>query len=870
MNQSQPEPEPTGPATVVEIANETLDRDRNLGPRNIRVDFDPLTTGTHTISVAWASDANIRFALFNLSNGNRIATTPNGANPAEWTGELDGSTAYQINIFVVSGSANITATIEAEGVDAPQLASITAQPANITANEPDFAEFSVTAQGTGALSYQWFADGTAIAGATESTLSVRATPAVNGTVYAVEVTDDNGTVTSNNATLTVVAAPLVISAQPADITVTEGDNAVFAVTATGSGTLSYQWFMNNTTAVAGATSNSLIVDSTTVDLNNTTYSVEITDGNNASVTSDSALLTIEPAEPAVIEPLLPVTTANLGQGTLDSERVAGPRFVNFNFDSLGNAVHTITVAWDSDADVRFNLLDENGDRLNSSGIRGTNPGVFSALLEANTRYRLSIFSTDGIANFTASVSASVGVSIVSQPSDLIVTEGANAFFSVEAAGSGNFSFQWFANGVPITGETGNSLTVFATNLAEDGTQYSVQASNGINTASSDVATLSVNAPLNLGLFSQEADTSAWILEGPSPTLDFNLTEPNNGWGRVLLRVGNVLLVGGDFVGIRPNRNSATTPRPYMAALNAVSGQPVSTFQVPPQVNGVVRALALSPSGDQVYIGGDFGLLAVDAITGELDFAVEVTEGGAEGRVFDIAVTQTQIYIGGDFAVVDGSGRANIARLSLAGQVDPSWSPSVTNGFESGRAAPVQSVTVSPNADVVYIGGNFDFIDGTPVAQTPNDANISMLTVNASDGAVRPERFAPFVGNNSFHSLDGARLQNYRGTGDIQALQVVGDRVFVGHHGEFFGFLPNPIPQEAVVSLNPEIIQQFELHSFRLDNGTFPPDQAWPLTGRFGVWGIAASDDSIWVSGQLSRAGTNDIAVDGLVRFPALD
>jgi len=290
------------------------------------------------------------------------------------------------------------------------------------------------------------------------------------------------------------------------------------------------------------------------------------------------------------------------------------------------------------------------------------------------------------------------------------------------------------------------------------------------------------------------------------------------------------------------------------------------------------------------------LLGVDAVTGEVDFEVEVTEGGAEGRVFDIAVTQTQIYIGGDFARVDGAGRANIARLSLDGRVDSSWSPNVTNGFESGRAAPVQTVTVSPNGNVVYIGGNFDFIDGTEVDQTPNGANISMLTVNANTGAVRSQRFAPFVGNNdravvvhdiavtnnyviiawggpnflSFHSLDGTRLQNYRGTGDIQALQVVGDRVFVGHHGEFFGFLPNPIPQEALVSQNPQVIQQFELHSFRLDGPSFPPDQAWPITGRFGVWGIAAAEDSIWVTGQFSRAGTNNRSVDGLVRFPALD
>ena len=73
-----------------------------------------------------------------------------------------------------------------------------------------------------------------------------------------------------------------------------------------------------------------------------------------------------------------------------------------------------------------------------------------------------------------------------------------------------------------------------------------------------------------------------------------------------------------------------------------------------------------------------------------------------------------------------------------------------------------------------------------------------------------------------------------------------------------------------MSLDPEIILPFKLHSFRIDDPDFPPEQAWTLTGPFGVWGIAASEDSIWIAGQISRAGSNDRSVEGLARFPALD
>lgn len=212
---------------------------------------------------------------------------------------------------------------------------------------------------------------------------------------------------------------------------------------------------------------------------------------------------------------------------------------------------------------------------------------------------------------------------------------------------------------------------------------------------------------------------------------------------------------------------------------------------------------------------------------------------------------------------------------------------------------MQSVSLSPSGDSVYVGGNFTAIDGIDVARSTENTTVSMLVLDADEGAaVRPERFTPIVdrsvtGSDSkplrardiavtenyviiawggpnhltFHSLDGTRLRQYRGTGDVQALQVMGDLVFVGHHGEFFGDLSNPIPLEAVLSINPEIIVQFKLHSFRLDDPDFQLDQAWEITGPFGVWGIAASEDSIWVSGQLSTAGSDNRAIDGLVRFP---
>ena len=68
----------------------------------------------------------------------------------------------------------------------------------------------------------------------------------------------------------------------------------------------------------------------------------------------------------------PTTVVVIGESTLDADSNAGPRFVRINFDALSTASHTISVAWNSAADVRFNVFDETtGDRLNSGSVQGT-------------------------------------------------------------------------------------------------------------------------------------------------------------------------------------------------------------------------------------------------------------------------------------------------------------------------------------------------------------------------------------------------------------------------------------------------------------------------------------------------------------------
>ena len=84
---------------------------------------------------------------------------------------------------------------------------ITSQPVSQTLASGANVTFSVTATGTGALTFQWFKNGVLIPGATSSLLvltGVTAADAASTPGYTVVVTDTTGSATSNAATLTVL------------------------------------------------------------------------------------------------------------------------------------------------------------------------------------------------------------------------------------------------------------------------------------------------------------------------------------------------------------------------------------------------------------------------------------------------------------------------------------------------------------------------------------------------------------------------------------------------------------------------------------------------------------------------------------------
>lgn len=148
-------------------------------------------------------------------------------------------------------SANATLTVRAR----PQ---ITVQPLSQSVVISNNANFTVTANGTTPLSYQWKFNGANITGATTSSYTRSNSAFTNAGNYTVVITNLYGAITSSVAALTVVASssPPVITTQPQGKTLLVGTNITLSITATGTSPLFYQWRLNGTN-VAGATKSTL-------------------------------------------------------------------------------------------------------------------------------------------------------------------------------------------------------------------------------------------------------------------------------------------------------------------------------------------------------------------------------------------------------------------------------------------------------------------------------------------------------------------------------------------------------------------------------------------------------------------------------------
>ena len=206
-------------------------------------------------------------------------------------------TLDEVSLFNRALATNEIAAIYAAGADGKcKGAGIAVSPQSQSVIAGSNAVFSVTATGFGALSYQWRFNGTNLSGATGTNLNLTAVQPANAGNYNVVVTNTLGAATSAIAVLTVLIPP-AITTQPQSRTNIAGTDAAFAVTATGTAPLNYQWRFNSTNLPGETTANYMRPNVQPADAGS--YTVIVTNAAGAVTSTVASLVVKSP-------PVLPV------------------------------------------------------------------------------------------------------------------------------------------------------------------------------------------------------------------------------------------------------------------------------------------------------------------------------------------------------------------------------------------------------------------------------------------------------------------------------------------------------------------------------------------------------------------------------------
>jgi hypothetical protein len=224
--------------------------------------------GSTTLSVAASGTGPLSYQWYVGTSGNTASPISGGTSTSILVGGTQ-TYSYWVRVSNACGSVNSnTATVTVSGSCTPPA--ITSQPQSATIPSGGSTTLSVSATGTGPLSYQWYVGAS---GDTSHPAQGQTSPSilVGGTQtysYWVRVSNACGSVNSNTATVTVSGSctPPSITSQPQSTTIPSGGSTTLSVSATGTGPLSYQWYVgasgDTSHPAQGQTSPSILVGGT--------------------------------------------------------------------------------------------------------------------------------------------------------------------------------------------------------------------------------------------------------------------------------------------------------------------------------------------------------------------------------------------------------------------------------------------------------------------------------------------------------------------------------------------------------------------------------------------------------------------------------
>ncbi|MFD5277259.1 PKD domain-containing protein [Pseudarthrobacter sp. NPDC058362] len=384
------------------------------------------------------------------------------------------------------------------------------------------------------------------------------------------------------------------------------------------------------------------------------------------------------------------------------------------------------------------------------------------------------------------------------------------------------------------------------------------------------------------------------------------TPQHNGVAWVQLVIGNTVFVGGDFSRARPAGAAAGTNevvRENILAYNLTTGE---LLPFAPSLNGEVTALAASPDGSRLYVGGSFTsfngakvwrAIALNPVTGALNLGF-LPKMSASVRA--IVATADTVFLGGLFNGVGSVSRDRLAAVSATDASLLPWNPVASGGR-------VNALALSPDGASMVVGGAFTSLNGS------TNPGYGLGKVDTNLGALQPFQINNIVRNGgtsgSITSLatDGANVYGSGYTfgrsstlegifsvkwsddttswledchGDTYSVQPIGDVVYAAGHAHYCGNVGG-FPQEEPWQFSRGIafsraatgVVSPESHGYTNFAGNpapsllnwFPIMNAGTFTGQDqGPWTVAGSADYVVMAGEFTIV--NNQPQQGMTRF----
>ncbi|WP_339833380.1 S-layer homology domain-containing protein [Paenibacillus sp. FSL R7-0272] len=587
----------------------------------------------------------------------------------------------------------------------------------------------------------------------------------------------------------------------------------FASTAKTSTTASFSW-----TAASGATG--LIIEQSPAGANTwttTTIGAIATNSTTATVTGLSAAtaydfrLVVSGGANAGNSNTVSVTTDNVPTYTIAEIADQTATELTAGYSSGTQDTKTITITKTGTGDLTnvatalsgtnatdFVITQPGTTTLNSGTTSTTFTVKAKDSLAAGTYTAAVTVYADSMTNVTFAVTqtvnpAPVAPSITSQPGNKTVTAGQTATFSITASGDAPLSYQWkkdgnaLTDGENISGATAATLSISNTQSGDAGS-YTVVVTNAAGNASSNAATLTVNALTNAATPSIDTQpTGDTVNEGDSsPNLSVAASVNDGGtlsyqWysNSVNSTIGGNAIAGATSTTYAAPTTSTGTTYYYVVVTNtnnSVSGTKtatatsnIATVNVNTLTNAATPSIDTQPTGDTVNEGDSSPNLSVAASVndgGTLSYqwysnSVNSTIGGnaiagatsttyaapttSTGTTYYyVVVTNTNNGVSGTKTATATSNIAtvnvNIAPTHTIAPIADQTLAALTQGYALGtQETKTIDVTNTGTSDLSNLSATVsgihasDFVITQPSTTLVNGATTSAFTVKAKDG-----------------------------------------------------------------------------------------------------------------------------------------